>query len=166
MRRAVLATLLALCLSSKSVMAIEAPTAPDDFLPDESSLPEGYELQAELTTRDQQGEILERLYANDDDESTLRLVAVAAHSAADALSACRLAGDRLLAADFDVQPATVDDLHGIVAERRMGLSFQRATYVASGPACLGVITLGQEDRTPVGTEAPILRVMVAHARAA
>jgi hypothetical protein len=91
---------------------------------------------------------------------------VAARSEAEARSARATAADRLRADDFDVQPALVAGLPGIVAERRMGLSFQRAAYVASGPACVGVLTMGQEDRAPERSEAPILRAMVTRIRAA
>ena len=166
MRHAVLAALLALCLSSESALATEAVAAPDDFLPDEAALPEGYELRAELMTRDDRGDIAERVYVNTATDGTLRLVAVAARSEAEARSACATAADRLRADDFDVQPALVAGVPGIVAERRMGLAFQRAAYVASGPACVGVMTMGEEDRVPGASAAPILRAMVTRIRAA
>jgi hypothetical protein len=165
MRRAVLASLLALSLSAEPAPAAEAQQAPDAYMPDEAAIPDGYELQDELTTRSGQGEILEQRYVNDANESDLRVIAVAAGSEAVARSHCATASERLRGDDFDVQPAVVDGMPGIVAERRMGLSYQRAAYVASGPVCLGVMTQGQEDRLPEGTEAPILHAMVAKGRA-
>ena len=165
MRRAVLAALLALSLSSEPALAAEAQDAPDAYMPDEAVIPDGYELRGELATRSDDGESMEQWYANDTNESDLRVIAVAAGSEAVARSVCDTAGERLRGDDFDVQPAVVDGMPGIVAERRLGLSYQRAAYVASGSACLGVMTQGQEDRLPEGTEAPILLAMVDKGRA-
>ena len=44
MRRAVLAALLALSLSSEPALAAEAQDAPDAYMPDEAVIPDGYEL--------------------------------------------------------------------------------------------------------------------------
>ena len=166
MRRAVLAALLALSLSSESVSAAHAQDAPDAYLPDASVIPDGYEIRAELATRNSQGESLEQWYDNDATESTLRVIAMAAGSDAAAKAACDTASARLRSDDFDVQPTVVGPMPGIVAERRLGPSYQRASYVVVGPACLGVMTLGQEDRLPEGSEAPILRAMMTRVQAA
>jgi hypothetical protein len=161
MRRAVLSARLALSLSSELVLCAEAQDAPDAYMPDQSALPEGYELEAELATRSDHGASLEQWYVNDADETSVRVIAVAAGSAAGARAACHVASEHLRRDAFDVQPMVVDSLLGFVAERRLGLSYQRAAYVASGPACLGVMTLTQqEDRLPAGAEAPILHAMV------
>ena len=165
MRRAVLAALLALSLSSVPAPGAEAQEAPDAYMPDEAAIPVGYQLQGALTTRSGQGESVEQWYVNDANERDLRVIAVATGSEAVARSVCDTAGERLRGDDFDVQPAVVYGMPGIVAERRLGLSYQRAAYVTSGSACLGVMTQGQEDRLPEGTEAPIPLAMVDKGRA-
>ena len=167
MRRAVLAALLALSLSSTPASAAAAQDAPDAYMPDESVIPDGYTIQAELATSDVHGEALEQWYVNEATESSLRLVAVAASSEAAARSACARASERLRGDDFDVQRAVVGDLPGIIAERRLGLEYHHASYVVSGSACLGVMLLGQEDRLPMTSpEAPIIDAMVTRASAA
>jgi hypothetical protein len=167
MRRAVLAALLALSLSSELVLAAEAHEAPDAYLPDPSVLPEGYELEAELATQTDHGLALEQWYVNDSEETDIHLIAVAAESDSGAGAACHLARERLRRDDFDVRMATADGLSGFVAERRLGLSYQRAAYLVSGQACLGVMTLTQrEDHLAVPPEAPILHAMVIRSRAA
>ena len=166
MRRAVLAALLALSLSSEAVPNAEAQEAPTDYLPDEAAIPDGYELQGELATRDGQGQTVEKWYVHDGNESDLRLIAVTAASASVARSICDRAGERLRDDDFDVQPAVVGGRLGIVAERRIGLSYERATFVTSGLACLGVRISGEEDRLSERPEAPILRSMAIKGRAA
>jgi len=136
-------------------------------MPDESVIPDGYEIRAELTTRNGHGESLEQWYDNDANASSLRVIAMVAGSESAAKSACSTASERLRGDDFDVQPALVGSLPGIVAERRMGLSYEHASYVVSGSACLGVMTLGQEDRLPrESSEGPILHAMVTRAQAA
>ena len=83
-----------------------------------------------------------------------------------AQSVCDTAAERLRGDDFVVQAAVVGGMPGIVAERRLGLSYERAAFVTSGSACLGVRVAGQEDRQPEPSEAPILRAMLAKGRAA
>jgi hypothetical protein len=166
MRRAALAALLALSLSSVTALGAEGQEAPSAYLPDEAAIPDGYELQGELATRDGQGEMVEQWYSHDGTASDLRVIALAAVSDSAARSACDTADERLRRDDFDVQPAVVDGMPGIVAERRMGVSYERATFVTSGSACLGVRISGDEDRLPESSEAPILHAMVAKGRAA
>jgi len=47
----------------------------------------------------------------------------------------------------------------------MGLSYERAAFVTSGTACLGVRISGEEDRLPVRSEVPILVAMAAKGHA-
>ena len=166
MHRAVLAVLLALALPAVTALGAQAQETPGDYLPDEAAIPDGYELQGELATRDGRGETVEKWYVHDESESDLRVIAVTARSEADAQSVCDTAAERLRGDDFDVQPAEVGGMPGIVAERRMGLSYERAAFVSSGSACLGVRLAGQEDRLPEASEAPILHAMVTKGRAA
>jgi hypothetical protein len=166
MRRTVLAVLLALALPSVTALGTQAQETPGDYLPDETAIPDGYQLQGELATRDGQSETVEKWYVHDGTESDLRVIAVAAGSEAVAQSVCDTAAERLRGDDFDVQPAEVGGKSGVVAERRMGLSYERAAFVTSGSACLGVRISGQEDRLPEPSEAPILHAMLAKGRAA
>src|SRR5215211_7542152 len=108
MRRALIAALLALGLSSVTTFGATAQEAPTDYLPDEAAIPDGFELQGELATQDGQGETVEKWYIHDGTDSELRLIAVAAASGSAAKSICTTAGERLRDDDFDVQPAEVD----------------------------------------------------------
>jgi hypothetical protein len=162
----VLLALLALGLSSATAWGAAAQGAPTDYLPDESAIPDGYEFQGELAMRDGQGETVEKWYVHDGTHSDLRLIAVAAASASVARSICDTAGERLRDDDFDVQPAVVGRRPGIVAERRIGVSYERATFFTFGSACLGVRVSGDEDRLTEGSEGPIIGAMVARGRSA
>jgi len=165
MRCALLAALLAPSLSSVAASAARAQDAPGASMPDEATIPSGYEFHGELATRDGQGRMVEKLYVHDGKESELRVIAVIAESARAARSVCDMAGERLRDHDFDVRAAMMDGRPGIVAERRMGLSYERAAFVTSGAACLGVRISGEEDRPPVRSEVPILVAMVARGHA-
>ena len=166
MRRAVLAVLLTLAPPWVLVPGAQAQEVPGGYLPNEAAIPDGYELQGELLTRDGWGETVEKWYVHDETESDLRVIAVAARSEAVAQSVCDMAAERLRGDDFVVQPAEVGGMPGVVAERRMGLSYERAAFVTSGSACLGVRIAGQEDRLPEPSAAPILHAMVTKGRAA
>ena len=166
MRRALLAALLAFSLSSVTASAAQARgAAPGSYMPDETTIPAGYEFHGELATRDGQGQMVEKLYVHDGRESELRVIAVTVESEGAARSVCDMAGERLRDDDFDVRAAVMGGRPGIVAERRTGLSYEGAAFVTSGAACLGVRISGEEDRLPVRSEVPILVAMVAKGHA-
>jgi hypothetical protein len=159
MRRAVLAALLALGLSSVTALVVEARGAPTDYLPDDAAMPAGFVREGEdIATPDS----VDRFYFTDRG-AMLRLVAVRRETEGEALETCHTRSTTLASGGWAVRPAVLEGRQGFVGSHAQGLQVEEAAFMVAGSACVGLIAAGVPGTIPTEGAVAILREMAARA---